>query len=193
MRLRWRVEPWVAVLLAVVVGGRLAFAQTGKEWLPPTPTGQQWKLIWRDEFDGKELHETKWNRLGDWKRCDGWWVKQDAYVNGKGSLILRTRKDGERYDAEGAGKQGSLSGLGSSSTVGRTVSKTPTPSCPRSSTGVAPWFQGGSQLVSGFSSRSAARLPGRARPLEVGSLWAVYRREAELHTAAFLIPARTRY
>ncbi|MEI7935812.1 MAG: hypothetical protein WCK27_03915 [Verrucomicrobiota bacterium] len=31
--------------LPFVVGGRLAVAQTGKEWLPPTPIGQQWKLI----------------------------------------------------------------------------------------------------------------------------------------------------
>ena len=43
------------------------------------------------------LDETKWNRLGDWKRRDGYWVKDDAYLDGKGSLVLRTRKDGERY------------------------------------------------------------------------------------------------
>jgi beta-glucanase (GH16 family) len=58
------------------------FGQTAltKEPLPPPPEGQQWKLVWSDEFDGTQLNETKWNRLGDWKRRDGFWVKDDAYL-----------------------------------------------------------------------------------------------------------------
>jgi beta-glucanase (GH16 family) len=66
-------------------------------FLPPAPEGQQWKLVWHDEFDGPALDETKWNKLGDWKRRDGYWVKEDAYVDGKGRLLLRVKKDGERY------------------------------------------------------------------------------------------------
>jgi beta-glucanase (GH16 family) len=65
--------------------------------LPPPPAGREWKLIWQDEFDGPRLDETKWNRLGDWKRRDGYWVKDDAYLSGQGTLLLRTRKDGERF------------------------------------------------------------------------------------------------
>jgi beta-glucanase (GH16 family) len=65
--------------------------------LLPLPAGQKWKLIWHDEFDGTKLDETKWNRLGDWKRRDGFWVKEDAYLSGKGTLLLRTKKDGDRY------------------------------------------------------------------------------------------------
>ena len=45
----------------------------------------------------RQLDETKWNRLGDWKRRDGYWIKEDAYLSGKGTLVLRTRKDGDRY------------------------------------------------------------------------------------------------
>lgn len=67
------------------------------EFLPPASSGKEWKLAWSDEFDGDKLDETKWNRLGDSKRRDGYWIKDDAYVNGKGSLVLRTRKDGDRY------------------------------------------------------------------------------------------------
>lgn len=65
--------------------------------LPSPPEGSKFKLVWSDEFNGHQLDETKWNRLGDSKRRDGFWIKEDAYVDGKGSLILRTRKDGDRY------------------------------------------------------------------------------------------------
>jgi beta-glucanase (GH16 family) len=94
---RLRSKWFVACLLAVALGGGVARSQTAKEFLPPAPDGKQWKLAWHDEFDGQQLDETKWNRLGDWKRRDGYWVKEDAYLNGKGSLVLRTRKDGDRY------------------------------------------------------------------------------------------------
>ena len=65
--------------------------------LPPLPAGQKWKLVWHDEFDGPNLDETKWNRLGDHKRRDGWWLKEDAYLSGHGTLLLRTKKEGDRY------------------------------------------------------------------------------------------------
>jgi len=35
--------------------------------------------------------------LGDWKRRDGWWVQADSFLDGKGNLVLRTKKDGERF------------------------------------------------------------------------------------------------
>ena len=77
----------------------LCWAQTSapKDSLPPPPAGKDWKLVWQDEFEGTKLDETKWNQLGDWKRRDGFWVKDGAYLSGKGTLLLRTRKDGDRY------------------------------------------------------------------------------------------------
>ncbi len=69
----------------------------GKEFLPPAPEGKPWTLVWQDEFDGPSLDETKWNRLGDHKRRDGFWVKDDAYVDGQGYLVLRTKKEGDRF------------------------------------------------------------------------------------------------
>lgn len=65
--------------------------------LPTPPAGQQWKLVWQDEFEGDKLDTAKWDVCGDWKRRDGWWVKDDAYLDGKGHLVLRTRQDGDRY------------------------------------------------------------------------------------------------
>jgi beta-glucanase (GH16 family) len=97
MRSRRRSSIVIAALLMIGTCGATRGAESVREFLPPVPAGQQWKLVWHDEFDGKSLDETKWNRLGDSKRRDGYWVKEDAYLNGEGSLVLRTRKDGERY------------------------------------------------------------------------------------------------
>ena len=83
-----------------------AQTETPKDLLPQVPAGKQWKLIWQDEFDGTKLDETKWNRLGDWKRRDGFWVKEDAYLSGKGTLLLRTKKDGDRFTCGAVNTQG---------------------------------------------------------------------------------------
>ncbi len=66
-------------------------------FLPPLPEGKMWKLAWSDEFDGTKIDESKWEIMGDWKRRDGYWVREDSYLDGKGNLLLRTKKDGDRY------------------------------------------------------------------------------------------------
>jgi beta-glucanase (GH16 family) len=81
----------------LVTTGSLLAADVKTDHLPPAPTGKEWKLVWNDEFNGSQLDETKWNRLGDSKRRDGYWIKDDAYLDGKGHLVLRTRKDGDRF------------------------------------------------------------------------------------------------
>jgi len=72
-------------------------AAADKEFLPQLAEGKVWKLAWSDEFEGDAVDQSKWELLGDWKRRDGFWVKEDSYVDGKGNLILRTKKDGDRY------------------------------------------------------------------------------------------------
>jgi alpha-L-fucosidase len=75
-------------------------ADTGRireEFMPPAGEGKTWKLAWSDEFNGTNIDTSKWEILGDWKRRDGYWVKEDSYLDGKGNLIIRTKKDGERY------------------------------------------------------------------------------------------------
>lgn len=103
-----KVLPTLSVVLFSLALSARAFAQTdpGKEFLPAPPGGREWKLIWQDEFAGAKLDETKWNRLGEWKRRDGFWVPDDAYLSGKGTLLLRTRKDGERYTCGAVNTQG---------------------------------------------------------------------------------------
>lgn len=65
--------------------------------LPALPSGQKWQLAWGDEFDGKELDPAKWEILGDWKRRAGFWTKSESYLDGKGSLILRTRQGDDKF------------------------------------------------------------------------------------------------
>lgn len=81
----------------MLAGSTLAAAVPDSEALPAAPDGKAWKLVWAEEFDGQVLDETRWNRLGDSKRRDGYWIRDEAYLNGKGSLILRTRSDGDRF------------------------------------------------------------------------------------------------
>jgi alpha-L-fucosidase len=91
------------ILRAVLVVSLLISSVTTSLWasagefLPPLPEGKSWQLAWSDEFDGQVVDQTKWELCGDWRRRDGFWVKEDAYTDGEGHLILRTKKDGDRY------------------------------------------------------------------------------------------------
>ncbi|NQT01795.1 MAG: alpha-L-fucosidase [Planctomycetes bacterium] len=72
-------------------------AQVREEFMPPAGQGKTWKLAWNDEFDGTKIDTSKWEIIGDSKRRDGYWVKEDSYLDGKGNLLIRTKKDGQRY------------------------------------------------------------------------------------------------
>jgi alpha-L-fucosidase len=92
-------HPTVRAILVVLCFTAVSDAgqSAASEFLPPLPEGKTWKLAWSDEFEGGTIDPSKWELLGDWKRRDGYWVKEDAYLDGQGNLILRTKKDGERY------------------------------------------------------------------------------------------------
>jgi len=56
-------------------------ADTGRireQFMPPAGKGKTWKLTWSDEFNGTNIDTSKWEILGDWKRRDGYWVKEDS-------------------------------------------------------------------------------------------------------------------
>ena len=95
--MREKLAVGVATFTLCAICGKAGEQTKTADQLPVPPSGKQWKLAWSDEFDGAQLDETKWNRLGDWKRRDGYWVKEDAYVDGKGNLVLRVKKDGSRF------------------------------------------------------------------------------------------------
>jgi len=88
------------VIASVVSAAAGPGADTGRireEFMPPAGEGKTWKLAWSDEFNGTKIDRSKWEIVGDWKRRDGYWVKEDSYLDGKGNLIIRTKKDGDRY------------------------------------------------------------------------------------------------
>lgn len=55
-------------------------------------------LIWSDEFEGTGIpNPNKWdrpeyNRRNNANGPDGWWSKQDSYLDGNGNLVIRVRK-----------------------------------------------------------------------------------------------------
>ena len=91
------VKPLVALLIFAFVPC-LARGQheEAKEQLPPPPEGKTWKMVWHDEFDGDKLDETKWQVPPDGKRRDGWWMRKAISLDGKGHLVLKTFKEGDK-------------------------------------------------------------------------------------------------
>lgn len=65
------------------------------------PAGQEWKLVWNDEFDGTQIDAKKWEKVGDGPRHTAFWLKDNTTLDGKGNLVVAsTVKDG-RYGCGG--------------------------------------------------------------------------------------------
>jgi len=75
----------------------VADPEAGRPFIPPAPKGDKWVLVWSDEFDGKEIDPAKWEIQGDWERRGGYWVKSDSYLDGEGHLVLRTRRQDDKF------------------------------------------------------------------------------------------------
>ncbi len=83
-----------------------AFSQTEKLG----NVNKEGNLIWSDEFEGTGIPDpNKWdrpeyNRRNNEEGPDGWWSREDSYLDGKGNLVIRVRKienknnDSDPYD-----------------------------------------------------------------------------------------------
>ena len=89
--------PGVLVFVTVWVSSALGQGAKIADELPPLPAGKSLKLVWHDEFDGKKLDASKWDVPPDGKRRDAWWMGKAVTLDGKGHLVIRTFKDGDRY------------------------------------------------------------------------------------------------
>jgi beta-glucanase (GH16 family) len=65
--------------------------------MPPVPAGKTWKMIWHDEFDGASLDMTKWGFTPYDKRNAGHWRDKAVAVDGRGHLVIKTFKEGDKY------------------------------------------------------------------------------------------------
>ncbi len=81
------------VILAATAG---AAPVSPPDALPPAPKGQEWKLVWHDEFDGTTLDATKWD-VPEYKRRDAWWSRKAVDLDGKGNLAIKTLHEGGKY------------------------------------------------------------------------------------------------
>jgi len=70
------------------------------------PAGDAWELVWRDEFDGKEVDDTKWEKVGDGKRRGAYWLKENTTLDGKGHLVVLSTKKDDRYGCGGVRSRG---------------------------------------------------------------------------------------
>ncbi|NLO75210.1 MAG: family 16 glycosylhydrolase [candidate division WS1 bacterium] len=63
------------------------------------PAGKQWKLVWRDEFDGDTLDPSKWGfRLHMMQQRHHTFSEEGAGLDGQGNLLLTLHeKDGQFY------------------------------------------------------------------------------------------------
>ena len=84
------------IIAAISIRAADALLDTTTVFLPALTNGQQWQLAWHDEFNAAQIDTNKWEIMGDSKRRDDWWLKEDSYLDGKGSLVIRTKQEGER-------------------------------------------------------------------------------------------------
>jgi beta-glucanase (GH16 family) len=84
------------VVLLVPAWVSLVMGQDVRDDLPSAPQGKTWKMVWHDEFDGTTLDATKWVCRPDGKRKDGWWNRKAVSLDGKGNLVIKTCKEGDK-------------------------------------------------------------------------------------------------
>ncbi len=69
------------------------------------PVGDEYKLIWSDEFDGQTLDLTKWDYRSLGPRRDAVNVKETVSLDGNGHLVLTTKRAGDAYRTAMIGTQ----------------------------------------------------------------------------------------
>jgi len=70
------------------------------------PVGKEYKLVWSDEFDGDALDLSRWDYRGLGPRRDAVNVKDTVTLDGKGHLVLTTKRSGAEYRTAMIGTQG---------------------------------------------------------------------------------------
>ena len=76
---------------AIAFAASLAIWGTAHEDGPPAPPpGQDWRLVYSDDFNGTTIDQSSWLIHGDQQRAGGWWLRNKAKLDGQGNLVLTT-------------------------------------------------------------------------------------------------------
>ena len=68
----------------------------------PPGNPKDWKILWQDEFAGETIDLKKWDYWHpDKKRRQAINKAHNTYLDGKGNLVIRTRKEGDTFTAGG--------------------------------------------------------------------------------------------
>ncbi len=70
------------------------------------PVGDEYKLVWADEFAGETLDVTKWDYRNLGPRRDAVNVKETVSLDGQGHLVLTTKRTGDAYHTAMIATQG---------------------------------------------------------------------------------------
>jgi beta-glucanase (GH16 family) len=87
---------WIAGVLISSLGASQGQDAAQADALPSPASGQVWKLVWQDEFDGNKLDTTKWD-LPNNERRGHLWRADNATLDKAGHLVMETSKVGDRY------------------------------------------------------------------------------------------------
>ena len=55
------------------------------------------QLSFAENFDGQKLNTDVWEPVGNGPRRTGWWRPDAHYLDGKGNLVIKIFKDGDKY------------------------------------------------------------------------------------------------
>jgi len=90
---------FIALWIVAVWAGAVIANQTEEapdNTLPSLKSGQTWKLVWQDEFEGETIDKTKWDSPS-YERRGHLWRAENATLNKTGQLVMETSKVGERF------------------------------------------------------------------------------------------------
>lgn len=91
----------------LVLAGLVILGGSPAELSADPPGKQKWKLVWGDEFSGEKVDTGKWEKVGDGKRRTAYWLQKNAFLDGKGHLVVRSTKEPDgRYGCGGLRSRG---------------------------------------------------------------------------------------
>ncbi len=96
---------YTAAALTLVVSVTAIRAADSSATAPDIPV-KGYKLVWADEFDGTTLDMAKWGYRQLGPRRDAVSVKDTVTLDGKGTLLLTTRRSGDKFHTAMIGTQG---------------------------------------------------------------------------------------